>query len=144
MVRIIAIPPVMLQVFLNHHRASTSWFHMRMAAFSWQVGVALILYTYMAEVLCSSNLSWDTSYPDWGFSWLFWITPGKCQDSLWVGHDPVPSKSFPSHLSSCHSELYIVKLLTVLKNKPTKNHSVLCSLCSAHILYSTSFHGMVI
>lgn len=28
----------------------------------------------------SSNLGLETGYPDWGFSWIYVVTPGKFQD----------------------------------------------------------------
>jgi hypothetical protein len=111
----------MSQVFSNHHRTSTSWFHMRMA-FTRQVSVTPIPYSYTQEVLCS-NLGWYASYPDWDFMWLFWVTPVKCEDSLWVDHDPLPNPfQFICHpaiqnciLSNCCqcSEINLQKKITV-------------------------------
>jgi hypothetical protein len=35
-----------------------------------------------------SNLSLESSYSDWGFSWLFSVPPGKCQDiTLKLSHN---------------------------------------------------------
>jgi hypothetical protein len=35
------------------------------------------------EVL-SSNLDWDTSYPDWVFLWFYSVPTEKCQESTLV------------------------------------------------------------
>jgi hypothetical protein len=53
-----------------------------------------------------SNLCPDMSYPDWRFSWVSSVPPGKCRDSK-LGHDrflPHPFQ-FIIHLSPFHSTL---------------------------------------
>jgi hypothetical protein len=68
----------------------------------------LTLLLHLQEVP-GSNLGLETSYPDWGFSWISSVPPGKCQDStLKLGHDHFFPNLFRFiiHLSSFHLMLY--------------------------------------
>jgi hypothetical protein len=45
-----------------------------------QVGLEAALYTSVWKVL-GLNFAWDTSYPDWVFSWFYSVSPHK----YWCG-----------------------------------------------------------
>jgi hypothetical protein len=54
----------------------------------------LTLLPYIREVP-GSDLSPETGYPDWDFSWFSAVPPGKCRDSTFkLGHDRFLPHSF--------------------------------------------------
>jgi hypothetical protein len=72
------------------------------------VVVERLTYVFcIQEVLCS-NLYPETSFPDWGLSWISTVLPGKCRDStLKLRHNrffPYPFQ-FIIHVSSFYSML---------------------------------------
>lgn len=58
--------------------------------------------------MLSSNLNQETSYHDWGFSWVCSIPPDKCLDSTFIN---LPSKTLPIYHSSYirHNRVSITK-----------------------------------
>lgn len=61
----------------------------------------------------SSNLSWNTSYHDWGILWFYPVPPGKCRDSAWIWAWQLPHTSVPIHYVLSHH----LTLLTMSLNK---------------------------
>jgi hypothetical protein len=57
-------------------------------------------HTFLPNKVLNSNLSWETSYPDWGYSWFYLVPPGKSWNSTSIRPWPLPSKPFPTHHSS--------------------------------------------
>lgn len=94
-----------------------------------EVDVAVILYACIREVF-SSNLTWDTSYHDWGLSCFSSISPGKFQDITSIRPWILPSTSFLihyplNHLTIWHSVVWSpdanVKS-SIIKNKNLSKH----------------------
>lgn len=57
-------------------------------------------HTFLPNKMLNSNLSWETSYPDWGYSWFFLVLPGKSWNIISIRPWPLSSKSFLTHDSS--------------------------------------------
>jgi hypothetical protein len=47
----------------------------------WRMAHVIMHLTYIKEVT-SLKLGWDTSYPDWDFSWFSSVLPDRCWDSI--------------------------------------------------------------
>jgi hypothetical protein len=58
----------------------------------------LNIYVTIREVLCS-NIGWDTSCHDWGFSWMSSVPPDNCRERTLTIPLPFPLKSYIDHYS---------------------------------------------
>jgi hypothetical protein len=73
----------------------------------------------LVKITCSrkmlhSNLYRD--YPDWRFSWVSSVSPGKCRDLTYVILQKLPSQFFPIHRSSVHHPLlYDLDTVSIIK-----------------------------
>jgi hypothetical protein len=72
-----------------------------------QAGLEVMLQTYIQEVV-GSDLGWDTSYCDWGSSWLFLVPQGRFWNTTSTGLWPLSPKSFLIH----HLFTYLFIILT--------------------------------
>jgi hypothetical protein len=64
-------------------------------------------------------LGWGTCYPDWGISRILSAPRGKCHENISLVTKQDPSRYFPIHHSSYHSNLYSVARTAVAMQRQT-------------------------
>jgi hypothetical protein len=102
-----------------HHKSNMAWTGRETGPPRWEAGdyplepwravLHLDFIDSCIREVAGSNLSPDTSYPDWGCSWFSSVPPGEYQDStLELGHDRFLQNPFQFiiHLLPIHSTLY--------------------------------------